>query len=168
MVWATDSIGLSTLLGSDLISSPLKCYSKDITWKSDTDRDEFIVRHELGLSFSILTAGFNIASLQYSYYGWDFRLFLTSDVSFDMCNRGKDPLDDGSYFGGSLHPLETVFVKTSRSSVPLSDLEFYTRLSSKREDINTVSNSNDLTRTGELANLINNFYKSGGATVGNI
>lgn len=71
--------------------------------------DGVVILGEYGISKAILAKGFNIASLMSKYgKGIDWR-----DKRHWHCNNNVHPSREGSYDGISMHPFETLFVKTS-------------------------------------------------------
>jgi len=91
---AVDAVGLNVLqAGTKVLGCP-------------KDRLDTIYHSELGASRAVLRAGHNIASLLKRYEGIDWR--ITSNWK---CNNRSNPLGKSNFFGGTLGPYETMFVK---------------------------------------------------------
>jgi hypothetical protein len=109
MVLALDAVGVHALL------PVLQCY---------TEYTEAINHGEIGISQSILKAGYGIAALQSSWRGFSiFQKDLNSSEVKKRCaavseNTGGDPNFPGVYLEGTIHPLEVIFVKTNRKLDP--------------------------------------------------
>lgn len=92
--FAVDAVGLNVLrTESEVLGCP-------------EDRIDAIYHSELGASRAILRAGYNIASLLKHYEGIDWRITSTWE-----CNNKSNPLGKGNYYGITLGPCETMFVK---------------------------------------------------------
>jgi hypothetical protein len=118
MVLALDAVGVRALL------PVLQCY---------TEYTETINHGEIGISQSILKAGYGIAALQSSWRGFSiFQKDLNSSEVKKRCaavsdNTGGDPNHPGMYLSRSIQPLEVIFIKTNRKLDP-SLLEHETRV----------------------------------------
>ncbi|KDD76746.1 hypothetical protein H632_c120p2 [Helicosporidium sp. ATCC 50920] len=94
---ATDRTGLAVLRAQPEASGVLSCHQSWLV----------AVRYsEIGASEAMFRAGFNIGSLMLRYEAVDFR-----DTATWECNARMSPLLPGTYDGGNVHPLETLFVK---------------------------------------------------------
>jgi hypothetical protein len=111
MVLALDAVGVRSLL------PVLQCY-KEYT--------EAINYGEIGMSQSILRAGFGLSALQGSWREVAiFEKDLNSSEVKKRCgavtkNTGGDPNHPGAYLEGTVHPLEVIFIKTNRKLDPES------------------------------------------------
>jgi len=109
MVLALDAVGVQALL------PVLKCYS---------DYTEAINHGEIGISQSILRAGYGLTALQGSWRGISiFEKDLNSSEIKRRCgaiseNTGGDPNFPGVYMDGTVNPLEVIFIKTNRKLDP--------------------------------------------------
>jgi len=105
MVLALDAVGVRSLL------PVLQCY-KEYT--------EAIYYGEIGMSQSILRAGFGLSALQGCWRGVAiFEKDLNSSEVKKRCgavtkNTGGDSNHPGAYLEGTVHPLEVIFIKTNR------------------------------------------------------
>ena len=90
---ATDVTGLKIMLKAGAFTC------RNNRWRT-------IFYAEVEASAAILQAGYNIASLVNRYRGVDWR---SKDVW--ECNSGISPLNERSFDGGSLHPLDAMFIK---------------------------------------------------------
>ena len=101
MAFCLDSVGLERGL------LPILSHPKEMHELYARDRKAFIIKYEIGLSKAILDAGFEIAAL----YMADMDKSITGDVWWDK-----------GYYGTSMNPFETMFVKTSRYESATLDL----------------------------------------------
>lgn len=128
MIWATDIIGLTTLLFppaeaiAKLSTEPLLLASADVkrpipapfpginscfhTWGS-------AVAAEVGSSAIIKAAGYKLDVMMSAYHSSP-----TYEEDCDSSENG-DVLFDKKYFGTNVHPFETVFIKTNRDIDPI-------------------------------------------------
>jgi len=109
MVLALDAVGVRALL------PVLQCYP---------EYTEAINHGEIGISQSILKAGYGLTALQGSWRGVSiFEKDLNSSEVRRRCeavsdNTGGDPNFPGVYIDGTVHPLEVIFIKTNRKLDP--------------------------------------------------
>jgi len=109
MVLALDAVGVRALL------PVLQCYP---------EYTEAINHGEIGISQSILKAGYGLTALQGSWRGVSiFEKDLNSSEVRRRCeavsdNTGGDPNFPGVYMDGTVHPLELIFIKTNRKLDP--------------------------------------------------
>ena len=105
MMFCTDNIGLE-VLKKNIFNLTLKEY-QDIF---NCSKDKFVFIFEIGMSYQIIKNGFDIAAL----YLCDITKHKTGDVWFN-----------NNYFGTTINPLETMFIKKNRIDSEL--IEFYTK-----------------------------------------
>lgn len=84
-------------------------------------REEVVSGYEIRLSRLILESGWNIKCLLPEYNSIDYR---NGDViNINPSASDGDVAYPGSYFGRSIHPYETIFIKTERCIWPESYLD---------------------------------------------
>jgi len=116
MVWMTDDVGL------ELIKDKIQCY---------LSKEAAVVNGEMGISKTMLDNGYNLASLQLAYFGVDF----VGDMSMrSECNGRGDSTIEGNYFGESINPLETLFIKNTRDGWHIVDVytSFFEQIKDKQ------------------------------------
>lgn len=101
MVLATDRVGLAVL------------------WKAGTldcarDRDDAILRYELGASAQIMARGYSVDCLMLRYRGVDW---LREQQAHAACNGGRNPFVALNNDGLDINPLEVLFVKVKPHSL---------------------------------------------------
>lgn len=117
-LWATDRVGLGIVLNH----GPRKVFAQHAS------KEEAIINGEYAMSTAIFKANYSIATPLLAYRDVDW-----SDsgwISKRTCNSFLHPSREGSYYGMSIHPLETVFIKTSRAGLPRvrpQETDAYTR-----------------------------------------
>jgi hypothetical protein len=84
------------------------------SFEQHENKNKAIVAGEYNLTSVLLKHGVDIDCLLKSYQGIDWR-----DKSQWECNNKKHPSRSGTYFGISMHPLETMFHKSHWSGQPL-------------------------------------------------
>ena len=107
MMFCTDQIGLEVLK-----AGVFSCGPAEFQAAYDNSRDEFIMSYEIGLSRQILDKGYEIAAL----FVPDALEMSTGDVWYN-----------DRYFGSTVNPFETMFVKANRISSSI--LSLYTKYS---------------------------------------
>ncbi|KAL0939761.1 uncharacterized protein CTRU02_206371 [Colletotrichum truncatum] len=121
MIWATDRIGMELLL------DPFQGLAASVGdgWGSREDLvglggcyNEYIkaIHAEIGSTSIITGAGYKVDVMMTSYHGIstpDPRTYCTSIPS-----HVQDTLREGEYFGFTIHPYETIFIKTNRNINP--------------------------------------------------
>lgn len=115
--WATDRAGLRTILAHEP-----KVFAQHVS------KTKAVVNGEYGMNRAILAANYSMTTLLLAYRGVDWRnADFTNDAA--ACNQFEHPSREGSYFGLSVHPLETVFMKTDWAGAPVREAETkaYTR-----------------------------------------
>ena len=101
---ATDAIGVEILRRSTV-------------FQEHETKTDAILRGEYMMSRSVLEAGHNLASLQLAYKGVDW-----TDRANWHCNSHQFAARSGKYFGGSMHPFETLFHKAHwETGVPAAE-----------------------------------------------
>jgi hypothetical protein len=80
-------------------------------------KDDAIIHYEILLSQLILKNGWNISCLLPEYQRIDYR---RSHNDINPTSVQGDPCFGSAYFGRSLHPFETIFVKSNRNIIDLS------------------------------------------------
>ena len=85
----------------------------------DLNKDETVRDYEIRLSQLILDMGLNLQCMLPEYNQIDYREAL---VDINPASREGDSGFEGSYFGRSAHPYETIFIKTSRNNFSDEDL----------------------------------------------
>ena len=83
------------------------------------NKDEIIMKYEIGTSKVLLQNGFNIASLLPLFRGVDFtKLQTTSSMRQTLLKLAPNTWGDvwyvNGYYGGPLSPSDTIFVKNNR------------------------------------------------------
>jgi hypothetical protein len=128
MIWATDIIGLTTLLFpsasaiSQLSLAPLLSASIDVERPIPAPFPGInacfhkwgdAVAAEVGSSAIIKASGYKLDVMMSAYHG--------STTYEKDCNSSVngDVLFDKKYFGTNVHPFETVFIKTNRDIDPV-------------------------------------------------
>jgi len=131
MIWATDIVGLFLLLSPP--ASIVRNLTANPTYDPHTETETGValpphygginscfhtwgsaVSAEIGSSALIKAAGYRFDVMMAAFHG-------AEDYS-DICDAtrdGADPLWDGQYFGGNVHPYETVFMKSNRDVDPI-------------------------------------------------
>ena len=79
--------------------------------ESTLSKNEVVAKYELGLSQEIIKFGKNIKCLLPEYNALDYRL-PHSDIN--PTSVEGDPSFVNAYFGRTMHPFETIFIKTNR------------------------------------------------------
>ena len=105
-MWATDRVGLGTLLD----------HGPNKVFKQHASKVEAVLHGEYGMNRAIFAANYSIATPLLAYRGVDWSDFRR--LNSETCNGFVHPSREGSYYGISVHPLETVFIKTSWSGLP--------------------------------------------------
>lgn len=118
MIWATDTIGMGLLLDPEL-SKP----SESDYWGTPDDGvglsgcyNEYnqAVHAEIGSTSIITKAGYKADALLTSFHkDTDPETYCAS-----IMPAVQDTLREGAYFGFSVHPYETIFLKTNRGISP--------------------------------------------------
>jgi hypothetical protein len=80
--------------------------------KEFLSKDELVVDYEINLSQSIIRSGLNIKCMLPEYNKIDYRL-PHQDINPTSLNG--DPYFENCYFGRTIHPYESLFVKTNRN-----------------------------------------------------
>lgn len=83
------------------------------------NKDETVRDYEIRLSQLILDMGLNLRCILPEYNQVDYRKAL---VDINPASREGDSGFDYSYFGRSVHPYESIFIKTSRATFSEEDL----------------------------------------------
>lgn len=134
--WATDAVGLGVLL------------RKRTVFRQHATKVDAIFDGEYGATRAIFAAGYTIDTPLLAYQGVDWR-------RESSCNKNMHPSREGSYFGISQHPLETIFHKTwwagskeSDGYVHKDEVDMYTRWAiegarRQREKLLRAKNKND-------------------------
>ena len=86
----------------------------------ETNRNDVIVNHEILMSQEVLANGWNISSILPEYRSLDYR---TIEGDVNPSTHLGDPWYRGKYFHRSLHPFETIFFKTSRDIMDISEID---------------------------------------------
>lgn len=105
MAFCTDYVGLEILLSEGIFHSEPHLYVADY----NISRMYFIKKYEIGMTQLIETAGYKTEAL----YMAEHAKLSTPDVWY--LNK---------YFGTTIHPLETMFVKVNRIYTPIIDLYY--------------------------------------------
>ena len=104
--WATDRAGLLAL------------HAPGTVFQIHGDKRETILKGEYGASRTIMdhADNFSIATTQLAYQSvpWRNRAYWTKGA----CNNNLHPSRPGTYFGLNIHPLESLFHKTSWANCP--------------------------------------------------
>lgn len=79
------------------------------------EKNRLVVDYEILMSQALIRRGFNIKCLLPEYNQLDYRR-PHGEINPTAVNG--DPCYEGAYFGRTLHPLESVFVKTNRAMLP--------------------------------------------------
>jgi hypothetical protein len=109
MVFALPKIQLSQLIDSEFFG------------KEDfSSKDELVVDYEIHLSQLIISNGMNIKCLLPEYNVIDYR---HPHREINPSSLNGDPFFENCYFGRSIHPYESLFVKTNRNIYPKGYLE---------------------------------------------
>ena len=107
-VVVTDRVGFAILTSNT--SQVFKCHGSYV---------DAVHNGEIALSRTILSANYQIASLQSKYQGWDFR-----QPENNGCNKGADPIfHDKAVDGISHDPFELIFIKYKGDPPFDTDLE---------------------------------------------
>ena len=92
-------------------------------------KDEVIEKYEVGTSKALLKHGFNIASLLPVFQGVDFTKLNSSEIMRQALVKlapssrgGGDVWYHHGYFGGTLGPSDTIFVKNNRFQWGANDI----------------------------------------------
>ncbi|MGX1197125.1 hypothetical protein [Parvibaculum sp. MBR-TMA-1.3b-4.2] len=87
------------------------------------EKEDVIARYEIGISQEVLKQGWSISSLlpQYEEFNTGKR-----SLGYEDTLREGDPLFENAFFGRSICPLETIFIKTNRNMIKESDLNSFT------------------------------------------
>ena len=102
MMFCTDRIGLK------ILKKKIFCHDAIEFQKIyNNGRKDFIVKFEIGMSKAILEQGYRIAALY---------------IADKLKNKTGDIWGDGKYFGTTMNPFETMFIKANRISSPVIDL----------------------------------------------
>ncbi|KAH8904883.1 hypothetical protein BR93DRAFT_945884 [Coniochaeta sp. PMI_546] len=114
MLFATDDIGMSILLDPALATS-LKnedgwgTTADPVGFTSCFDTLDKAVHSEIGITELIMSQGYQVDVMLTSFHAAkDFSSYCQEN------NNPDDVLFDGTYFGTSVHPYETVFMKANR------------------------------------------------------
>ena len=102
----------SMLLVFDKIGLEIAQANGILVGKEYTDTWQIVVQNELKLSLVILLMGYNINVIAKKYNYKNYLDKNNYNLNSNYCNG--DPWYNGSYFGGNLHPYETIFFKTNR------------------------------------------------------
>ena len=84
---------------------------------------DVILRWEIMLSQTLLDNNFNIASILPTYESFSV---TSKKIDYKTTLKNGDPLRRSSFYGRSLSPLETLFVKTNRDIISKRELYSYT------------------------------------------
>lgn len=102
----------------------------------DLNKDETVRDYEIRLSQLILGMGFNLQCMLPEYNQLDYQEAL---ADINPSSREGDSGFEGSYFGRSAHPYETIFIKTSRNIFSDDDLQrFAFSMSTQRKTIDLL------------------------------
>ena len=124
-LWATDRVGLGVVLDY----GPRKVFSQHAS------KVDAIIHGEYGMSRAIFQANYSIATPLLAYRGVDWSDWRW--INGKTCNAFKHPSREGSYYGMSVHPLETVFIKTSWSTLTRRRTRVTTRVRPQETDAYT-------------------------------
>lgn len=134
MIWATDRIGIETLLyPSDKAVTQLKANLKVQLPKGlghfgrlghaginscPRGHKQAVVLEIMGAPL-IRAAGFQAEALMSAYHGIkDYDVFCRTAAAKKEGLHGGDTLHPGNYWGMDIHPFDTVFAKTHRDIAP--------------------------------------------------
>jgi len=78
----------------------------------DMSKEEVIINYEVRLTQELLNYGFSVKSLLLKYDGIDFR---KKHYDLNFSSKNGDPSFRGAYFGKTIDPFESVFIKTNRN-----------------------------------------------------
>ena len=110
-------------------------------------KNDVISRYEILLSQILLNNNFSIASILPTHEEFSV---LKRGVNFKGTTKNGDPLNLAAFYGRTISPLESVFIKTNRNLVSEKELASYTFTSLVLKDLNS-----SLTKDG-----LNLFQKS--------
>lgn len=107
------------------------------------NKNDIISRYEILLSQILLNNGLSITSILQPYEEFSFS---KRNSKFLGTNKQGDSLYKGAFYGRTLTPIESVFIKTSRNLVSDRELASYTftALSSKEPDLFLTKEGLDL------------------------
>lgn len=95
-------------------------------------KQEAVVTCEIGMSQRVKAAGWNISCLLPPYRGIDYR---SPHREINPATPNGHPQGPGSYFGRSLHPYDTVFLKTGWGVMPQRAWDFYTLMALRHHPV---------------------------------
>lgn len=99
----------------------LKFINKDF---GSMRKDEIIIQGEVGMTKYFTTRNIKVKSMMVSYRHMDSKVI-------QHCNDDINPFVLGHYFGGSLHPLEVIFLKHGKvDDSNIEQLKFYDKIMS--------------------------------------
>lgn len=140
---ATDRIGLEIGINDNIFHfSTIKMNKNDI-----------IIKKELGLSKAILKAGYNIVSMLQYYKNVDLSKHISPISS--ICHLNPD-----RYFGININPYEIIFIKTNRNIEPLV-IQKYTEWSIKKiNNITKATYGNSEIDMMDVTNKIKEYFEN--------
>lgn len=95
-------------------------------------KDEAVLVCEIGMSQRVKAAGWNISCLLPAYSGIDYRA-PHSEINSSTPNG--HPQGAGSYFGQSLHPYESIFLKTGWQALKPEVWDFHTLMALRHHPV---------------------------------
>ncbi|KAG9247111.1 hypothetical protein BJ878DRAFT_415554 [Calycina marina] len=123
MIWATDSVGLNTLLfptpelAANIANTPVPNFVSDKLFPGINacfDGWNSAVSAEVGSSALIKAAGYKLDVMMSAFH--------SSTKYEEECDSSKngDVLMNHAYFGTNVHPFETIFLKSNRDIDPVN------------------------------------------------
>ncbi len=99
-------------------------------------KEEAVVICEIGMSQRVKAAGWNISCLLSPYRGIDYR---RAHGEINHTTPNGHPQGPGSYFGQSLHPFETIFLKTGWGAISNDAWDFHTLMALRQHPANGLT-----------------------------
>ena len=93
--------------------------SQVLTTKHKLDKTEIVSSYEIRISQEIMSQGWSIGALLPLYEQFNHCNF---ELEFNGTLKNGDPLYKNAFFHRSVHPYETIFIKTNRNMIDDSDL----------------------------------------------
>ncbi|KAF9872871.1 hypothetical protein CkaCkLH20_09734 [Colletotrichum karsti] len=123
MIWATDRVGVELLLDPSKIPGAAVAdrygnASDPIGLSACYNEYRKAIHSEIGSTAIITTAGYKVDVMMTSFYGVARGDPETYCPNVPRKNK-DDTLRQGDYFGSTIHPFETVFIKTNRNIDPV-------------------------------------------------
>jgi hypothetical protein len=119
MLLVTDAIGLEIGIKGDIFNeNDMMMDNFEANVGSDgrivnKQKEEFVIRKEIGYSAKILESGYNINCILSKYKDKNYRDSENHDINNNNGYNG-DPFYNHSYFEDTIDPYEAIFIKTNR------------------------------------------------------